>query len=152
MTSSVSVRTLARRRPDLLSAEKLTGLIELEQATGIVGLMFIAVYYRPHGAVVGWQLPPIAWLIVTLGVGTAMGVITYGLLHSAPKGPPFIVIVLGSICMSAGMASFLRLSVISVCFIAGLIVTSLSMDGPPLRPLKARAKTTWHPVAAQSEL
>jgi Kef-type K+ transport system membrane component KefB len=128
MTSSMSIRRLAWRRPDLFSPARLFTLVELEQATGVAGLMFIAVYFRPHGDVVGWQLPPVGWLFVTLGIGTALGVITYGLLRSTPKGPPFIVIVLGSICMSAGMASFLRLSVISVCFIVGLIVTSLAGD------------------------
>lgn len=125
MTSVVSVTTTARLRPDLLSMERLQRFVEMEQACGIVGLMLISIYFRPPGDVAGWQLPPIAWLFVTVGVGAVMGVLAYGLFRASPEGPPFIVILLGVICMSAGMASFLRLSAIAVCFVVGIIVTNL---------------------------
>lgn len=128
MTSTLSISALDRRRPGMLSVSKLAMLAELEQVTALLGLMFIAVIFRPTGEGVGWQLPPLAWLFVTLGVGLAMGILTYGLLSTSKKGPPFIVILLGTISMAAGMASFLRLSVISVCFVVGLIVSNLPGD------------------------
>ena len=128
MTSTVSIHALTRRRPGTLSVQKVSMLAELEQTTALAGLMFIAVVFRPSGEGVGWQLPPLAWLFVTLGVGMAMGMLTYGLLSSSKRGPPFIVILLGAICMAAGMASFLRLSVIAVCFVVGLIVSNLPGD------------------------
>ncbi|MCC7157609.1 MAG: hypothetical protein IT161_23725 [Bryobacterales bacterium] len=125
MTSAFSISALNRRRPGMLSVPKLAMLAELEQVTALLGLMFIAVIFHPTGDGVGWQLPPLAWLFVTLGAGLAMGALTYGLLSTSKKGPPFIVILLGAIAMAAGMASFLRLSVISVCFVVGLIVSNL---------------------------
>lgn len=130
MTSVVSVTTLANLRPDL-SNERLQRFVEMEQVCGIVGLMLISVYFRPAGDVVGWQLPPMAWLFVTIGLGSLMGVLAYGLFRSSPEGPPFIVILLGVICMSAGMASFLRLSAIAVCFVVGVIVTNLPGQWKP---------------------
>jgi len=131
MTSAISLRTHASRRPDVLSADALSRFAEVEQAIGILGLMFIAVYFRPTGDAVAWKLPPVAWLFVTLGVGLAMGVLAYGLLRATPKGPPFVVILIGVICMSAGMASFLRLSVVAVCFLVGLIVANFPGDWKP---------------------
>jgi hypothetical protein len=54
-----------------------------------------------------------------------MGALAYGLFRSAPAGPPFIVLLLGLIAMTAGMASFLRLAVIPVCALAGALVAEL---------------------------
>ena len=158
MTSTLSLRALTQRRRGIISVSKLAMLAELELVVILVGLIFIAVVFRPTGEGVGWQLPPLAWLFVTLGVGMAMGMIAYGLLSAVKKGPPFIVILLGTIAMAAGMASFLRLSVIGVCFVVGLVVSNLPgdwknqveavlqrMEKPVLYLLLLIAGATWVP-------
>jgi Kef-type K+ transport system membrane component KefB len=73
---------------------------------------------------VAWQLPGTAWLFITIGVGTTIAGIVYALLQRTNPGPQFAVVTLGSVCFAAGMASFLRLSAVAVCFIAGAILVN----------------------------
>jgi Kef-type K+ transport system membrane component KefB len=123
----------ARSAPHFLQAfspggavsERLLRLIELEQLAGVFGLMMVSAYYRPQGVMVAWQLPGTAWLFITLGIGTTMGIVVFATLARINKGPQFTAALLGAIAFTAGMASFLRLSPVSVCFIAGAIVINL---------------------------
>ena len=113
---------------DKAGADRLEDFVKFEQIVGTILLMLIAVYFRPEREVVAWQLPPLGWLFVTVGVGSVMGCLAYGLFRSAPQGPPFIVLLLGLIAMTAGMASFLRLAVIPVCALGGALVGELPGD------------------------
>jgi Kef-type K+ transport system membrane component KefB len=102
-------------------------------------MMMVSAYFRPQGAVVAWQLPGTAWLFVTLGIGATMGIVIYATLTRINKGPQFTAVLLGAIAFTAGMASFLRLSTISVSFIAGAIVANLGGEWrEPLRDLLVR--------------
>ena len=125
MTSLASV-------PLILGDPKLSGgledFVKFEHMVGAVLLMLVAVYFRPQEQVVTWQLPPLGWLFVTVGVGSVMGALCFFLFRDAPAGPPFIVLLLGLIAMTAGMASFLRLAVIPVCALAGAMVGELPGD------------------------
>ena len=47
------------------------------------------------------------------------------MLARTDAGPEFTVLILGSVSFTAGMASFLRLSPLVVCFIVGLILVNL---------------------------
>jgi hypothetical protein len=122
MTSLSSAALLLK---DAKAVERLEEFVKFEQILGAVLLMIIALYFRPQGAIVAWQLPPLGWIFVSVGVGTIMGGLAYVLFRSAPAGPPFIVLLLGLIAMTAGMASFLRLAVIPVCALAGALVSEL---------------------------
>jgi hypothetical protein len=104
---------------------KMEWFVQRQHLIGILGLMLIAVYERPEGASVAWQLPNSAWLIITVGVASALGVLAWSLFHNTPEGPPFIVVLLGTVALAAGMASYLRLAIIPVCFIVGFIVSEL---------------------------
>jgi hypothetical protein len=104
---------------------RLVRVIELEQLAGVFGMMMVSVYFRPQGQMVAWQLPGTAWLFITLGIGTTMGIFIFGMLAKVNKGAQFTAALLGAVAFTAGMASFLRLSPISVCFIAGAIVINL---------------------------
>jgi hypothetical protein len=137
----------ARSAPHFLQAfspgeavpERLIRIAELEQLAGVFGMMMVSAYFRPQGAAVAWQLPGTAWLFVTLGIGTTMGVVIYATLTRINKGPPFTAALLGAVAFTAGMASFLRLSTISVSFIAGAIVINLGGEWKEsLRELLAR--------------
>lgn len=120
-------------------SERLIRITELEQLAGVFGMMMVSAYFRPQGVAVAWQLPGTAWLFVTLGIGTTMGVVTYATLTRINKGPQFTAVLLGAVAFTAGMASFLRLSTISVSFIAGAIVSNLGGDWrEPLRDLLVR--------------
>ncbi|MFN3323520.1 MAG: cation:proton antiporter [Bryobacteraceae bacterium] len=103
---------------------RVSSIVQLEQLAGVLGLMMVAAYFRPQGSDVGWQLPGTAWLFITLGAGTMMGGVIYAMLGRLKAGPEFTVLLLGSVCFAAGMSSFLRLSPVAVCFIAGVILVN----------------------------
>jgi Kef-type K+ transport system membrane component KefB len=123
----------ARSAPQFLLAgstegvsKRLIRIIEFEQLAGVFGLMLVSAYFRPPGAAVAWHLPGTAWLFITLGVGTTMGVVISATLTRINRGTQFTTVLLGAVAFTAGMASFLRLSPVSVCFIAGAIMINLA--------------------------
>ena len=91
----------------------------------MVGLAFIAAYFRPEHARLTWDLTGTAWLFVTLGMGVAIGVVLYAALSLRSTGSEFLAIALGSVAFAAGMAGYLHLSPLVVCFLAGTLATNL---------------------------
>ena len=106
--------------------DRVASITTLEQLAGFIGLLIVAAFFRPPDNSVGWQhLPGTAWLFITLGMGTMIGGVIWGTLAKTRAGPEFTVLILGSVCFTAGMASFLRISPLVVCFIVGLILVNL---------------------------
>lgn len=111
--------------PGQAASPRMEWVIELEQLAGVFGAMFVSAFFRPaHGAVT-WQLPGTAWLFVLFGMGLIMGIVVLATLTRIERGTQFTVALLGAISVTAGMASYLRLSAIAVCFLAGAIVFNL---------------------------
>jgi hypothetical protein len=123
----------ARSAPSILkglgadrgSVRRIWSIVEVEQITGVAGLMLVAAYFRPQGALVSWQLPGTAWLFITLGAGAAMGVVIHAVFGKIRSGPEFSLLLLGSVAFTAGMGSFLRLSPVVLCFIVGVVMVNL---------------------------
>jgi hypothetical protein len=111
----------ARVRALGVEVDRLARLAQLQELIAIACLLVLAAFFRPAGAV-GWQMPPIAWLFVTVGLGTLLGGVIYVILSQFDKGPEVSLLMLGSIALAAGVASYLRLSPIAVCFIAAAMV------------------------------
>lgn len=107
------------------TVDRVASIVTLEQLAGLVGLMVVAAYFRPHDASIAWRLPGTAWLFITVGMGTMLGAVIWATLAKVKAGPEFTVLILGSVCFTAGMASFLRISPLVVCFIVGLILVNL---------------------------
>jgi len=105
--------------------DRVASIVTLEQLAGFIGLLVVAAYFRPQDNSVAWRLPGTAWLFITLGMGTMIGGVVWGMLAKIKAGPEFTVLILGSVCFTAGMASFLRISPLVVCFIVGLILVNL---------------------------
>ncbi|MBV8073695.1 MAG: hypothetical protein JO270_27630 [Acidobacteriaceae bacterium] len=105
--------------------DRVSSIVILEQLAGFIGLLVVAAYFRPQDGSVAWRLPGTAWLFITLGMGTMVGAVIWGMLSRVKAGPEFTVLILGSVCFTAGMASFLRISPLVVCFIVGLILVNL---------------------------
>ncbi|HEX4170193.1 MAG TPA: hypothetical protein VHZ55_32405 [Bryobacteraceae bacterium] len=105
--------------------DRVVSIVTLEQLAGFIGLLFVAAYFRPQDNSVAWHLPGTAWLFITLGMGTTIGGVIWGILGKIKAGPEFTVLILGSVCFTAGIASFLRISPLVVCFIVGLILVNL---------------------------
>ena len=111
--------------PGAADSPRMEWVIELEQLAGVFGTMFVSTFFRPQQGAVAWQLPGTAWLFVLFGVGMIMGIVVLATLTRVQKGAQFTVALLGAISLTAGMASYLRLSAIAVCFLAGAIVFNM---------------------------
>jgi Kef-type K+ transport system membrane component KefB len=123
--TAYSAPKLLQGRATVSSVDRVASIVTLEQLAGIIGLLIVAAYFRPQDGSVAWHLPGTAWLFITIGMGTMVGAVIWGMLAKVKAGPEFIVLMLGSVCFTAGMASFLRISPLVVCFIAGLILVNL---------------------------
>jgi hypothetical protein len=125
MTAYSAPRILEARGGSGNSVDRVASIVTLEQLAGFVGLLVVAAYFRPQDSWVAWRLPGTAWMFITIGMGTMVGAVIWGTLSKVKVGPEFSVLTLGSVCFAAGLASFLRISPLVVCFIVGLILVNL---------------------------
>ncbi len=106
----------------------------LDEIVGVIGLTFLAAYFRPHDVEAAWALPGTAWLFVTIGMGAVFGIVVFGILRRPATRAEFLLIAIGSVGFTAGMAAYLHLSPIVVCFVAGACVVNLpSAQREPFR-------------------
>ncbi len=96
---------------------------QLDEIAGVIGLLFLAAYFRPDSAAL-WTLPGTAWVFVTVGLGVVLGIVMYLMLKSPSSNAEYLAILLGFVAFASGMASYLFLSAIVVCFIAGMLLTN----------------------------
>jgi Kef-type K+ transport system membrane component KefB len=125
MTAYNAPKMLEARGATGAAVDRVASIVTLEQLAGLVGLLVVAAYFRPHDTSIAWRLPGTAWLFITVGMGTMLGAVIWATLAKVKAGPEFTVLILGSVCFTAGMASFLRISPLVVCFIVGLILVNL---------------------------
>jgi Kef-type K+ transport system membrane component KefB len=102
-------------------------LSQLDEIVGVIGLVFITAYFRDDAAG-SWQIPDTAWIFVSLGLGVAIGVLIFAMIRVPVSNAEFLAVVLGSVAFAAGLAGYLRLSPIAICFIAGVLVTNFPND------------------------
>ena len=96
---------------------------QLDELVGVIGLLFITAYFRDSSGT-AWQLPNTAWIFVSLGLGVAIGVLIFAMVRVPVSNVEFLAVVLGGIAFASGLAGYLRLSPISICFLAGVLVTN----------------------------
>ncbi len=96
---------------------------QLDELVSIVGLLFITAYFREASSTT-WNLPDTAWIFVSLGLGVTVGVLIFAMIRVPSSDPEFLAIVLGGIAFAAGLAGYLHLSPIVICFVAGVLVTN----------------------------
>jgi Kef-type K+ transport system membrane component KefB len=108
---------------DVSSTARMTRVIQLQDLVALVGLLLVSSFFRPPEQS-GWQLPGIAWLFVAIGMGGAMGALVYAALSQFRTRAELTTILLGSVCLCAGMASHLRLSPLAVCFLTGVVLSN----------------------------
>jgi Kef-type K+ transport system membrane component KefB len=144
MTGSTTADLLRGRGVAERSIERIRTVIQLEELAAVLGLMLVAAYSRPPSFFAAWQLPGTGWLFITFGMGATMGAVIYPILSKMEGGPEFVLAMLGSISFTAGMASFLRLSPVVVCFIAGAILVNL--PGGPKRQVRETLEHLERPI------
>ncbi|MFO0749041.1 MAG: hypothetical protein U1F43_25755 [Myxococcota bacterium] len=128
MTARTVPAILERRGagPDVV--ERMVHIIQLEELAAFAGLVTVAAFFRPHEAVLGWDLPGFGWVFVTLGIGSALGFFIYALMQVVSGRSETNVVTLGAIALAAGAAATLRLSPLVVCFIAGALLANFPGD------------------------
>jgi Kef-type K+ transport system membrane component KefB len=107
------------------SVDALLG--QLDELVSIVGLLFVTAYFR-EATSTAWQLPDTAWIFISLGLGLAVGALIFAMLRVPATDPEFLAIVLGGIAFASGLAGYLHLSPIVVCFLAGTLITNFPND------------------------
>jgi Kef-type K+ transport system membrane component KefB len=118
-------------------------VLRLEELGGIVGLAVVAAYFRPQQEVT-WQMPGTAWLMLTVGLGATLGLVCYFVFKRPQEGPEFVVLTLGAISFSAGVAGYLLLSPVVVAFVAGSCLTLLPT--PHKHRIRAALRKLERPV------
>lgn len=124
------------RRVGRTAAQMIDEVTSIDEVTGLAVLGVIAILYRPENIATRWVLPPAAWLLVTLGLGVILGILTYVVLRGARNAAEELALLLGAVALSAGVAGYLALSVPVVCAIAGALLANL-----PMRDLEGLKKT-----------
>jgi Kef-type K+ transport system membrane component KefB len=102
-------------------------LAQLDELVGVIGLLFLTAYFRDDRAST-WSLPGTAWVFVSLGLGVAIGVLIFAMVRVPASNAEFLAVVLGGIAFASGLAGYLHLSPIAVCFLAGVLVTNFPND------------------------
>jgi len=100
---------------------------QLDELVGVIGLLFITAYFRDATSST-WSLPGTAWVFVSLGLGVAIGVLIFAMVRVPVSNAEFLAVVLGGIAFASGLAGYLHLSPIAVCFLAGVLVTNFPSD------------------------
>jgi hypothetical protein len=110
------------------SAQVLEEITRVDEVVALILLGVVAIFFRPPEDSTLWKLPSAsAWLLVTLGLGGVLGIITYVLIRGAKGATEELALLLGAVALSAGMAGYLALSVPVVCAIAGALLANLPM-------------------------
>lgn len=123
---AMSAQEAARLLGD--AARQQRNLLRLEELAGMIGLAFIAAYFRPQGDAVGWRLPGTAWIFLTVGLGCVLGMLSYAVLQRAKSPAESILLLLGTVAFGAGFGSSLFLAPMVVCFVAGVLVSNIPGD------------------------
>lgn len=124
-TSRTTPAVLASLGVGRESASAASLIVRVEELAAIVGLCIVAAYFRPDDDGATWQLPGTAWLLLTLGLGLALGVVIYAvMLLRTSSSAEYLVLALGSVSFGAGIAGILRLSPVVVCFVAGVLLAN----------------------------
>lgn len=97
----------------------------VDDAAGVLLLALLSAFYRPDRPHVGWALPGLGWLFVTLGMGVALGMLMYAVLRLAKTQAESTALLLGSIALAAGSATVFSVSPIVICFMAGLVLANV---------------------------
>ncbi|CAN5425114.1 hypothetical protein BH11MYX1_BH11MYX1_24290 [soil metagenome] len=101
---------------------------QLDELVGVIGLLFITAYFREGDGATAWHLPNTAWVFVSLGLGVAIGILIFAMIRVPVSNAEFLAVVIGGIAFASGLAGYLHLSPIVICFIAGVLVTNFPND------------------------
>ncbi|KPK16484.1 MAG: hypothetical protein AMJ62_05255 [Myxococcales bacterium SG8_38] len=103
-------------------------LDQLDEIAAVAGLAVLGSFFRPQWVGFQWALSGSIWLLITLGVGVFVGLLAYAILTGGRRGAEFAALTLGSVALASGVAGYLMLPPLVVCFIAGAMLVNLPGD------------------------
>ncbi len=103
-------------------------LEQLDEIAAVAGLAVLVSFFRPRWVGFQWTLPGPIWLLLTFGVGAFIGLLAYAILTGGRRGAVFFALTLGCVALASGVAGYLMLSPLVVCFIAGAMLVNLPGD------------------------
>ncbi|MGA7614481.1 MAG: hypothetical protein WBX15_04805 [Thermoanaerobaculia bacterium] len=119
-------------------------ITRIDQVAALGIFAFVAITFRPAAGIATWVLPRSAWLLVTLGVGTLLGALTYILIWRVRDEIERTTILIGGVALAAGTAGYLAVSVPVVCAIAGALMMNLPL--PDAEPMRKTLATVERPL------
>lgn len=144
-TAGASTARSAVRLFDTSDGDSIAAcVIRIEELAGVLGLALVAAFFRREDPSGTWNLPGALWLLVTLGLGTALGLLYYTMLSSTRRWPELLVLTFGAIAFAAGSAALLQLSAVAVSFVAGVLLANF--PGQYQTPLRELLKRLERPI------
>ena len=128
---AISVVALRDRLPPWqveTEADVRARIDSLDEIAGVAALALIGAFFRPTWVDWRWELPGTVWLFLTLGMGAAVGLIAYVMVRSKASTSEFLALTLGIVALGSGMAGYVFLSPVVVCFCAGAVVSNLPSE------------------------
>jgi Kef-type K+ transport system membrane component KefB len=100
----------------------------LDDVVCVVGFAIVAAWLRPATENSTWVLPEVGWVFVTFGIAAVLGLLTYVVLRGTESSGEKTSLLLGSVCLTTGIAAVFSLPPLVVCFLAGVLLRNLPGD------------------------
>jgi Kef-type K+ transport system membrane component KefB len=131
LAGALSAPTLERvigQKMSTRALELARAVGHLDDVVGVIALACLAAFLHARAPGIDWQLPGVGWVFVTFGMAVTIGLVVYAVLRGTDSSAEKISLLLGSVALTAGLAGFLSLSPLVICFLAGVLLRNLPGD------------------------
>jgi hypothetical protein len=128
VSAPANLELLLRRWKD--SMRLVIEVTRVDQLAALALLGLIAILFRPDHTATLWHLPRSGWFLMTLGLGTLLGLVLYLLVRRVTERSEELALLMGGVALASGMAGYLALSVAVVCALAGAVLINFPLPRP----------------------
>ncbi len=134
LAGALSAPTLERIVGQRMNTQALglaRAIAVLDDVLGVLALACLAAFLHvgtTSASTHHWQLPGVGWVFVTFGMAVSIGLVVYVVLRGTDSGGEKTSLLLGSVALTAGLAGYLALSPLVICFFAGILLRNLPGD------------------------
>lgn len=131
IAGALSAPTLERvigQRMNAAALELARAIAVLDDVLGVLALTCLAAFLHTSSSGAGWSMPGVGWVFVTFGMAVSIGLVVYVVLRGTDSGGEKTSLLLGSVALTAGLAGYLSLSPLVICFFAGMLLRNLPGD------------------------
>ncbi|MEZ4409236.1 MAG: cation:proton antiporter, partial [Polyangiales bacterium] len=109
---------------DRAAARHLRRVASLDDVMALLAVAVVTAAFRPIDGST-WQLPPLGWVFLQMGMGVGLGSLVWAAVRSAKSASEDVAMTLGALAFAAGMAGYVGFSPLVVCFVAGMTVANV---------------------------